>query len=99
MDFNNLFIGYSDVDLFEAKFLDAFEKLPYRQKVFFTAKQIYKTPSSVWISECKDLPYIENLFTYPYLYKRHFDVIDWLNGGMGKPTLFYLLLNKLLEVK
>lgn len=96
MDSNNLFVAFSDVDLFEDRFLDQFEASSFEHKVFFTSRNIH-TPSAVCISEHANQPDVGNLYTESYLSKRHFDVVDWLNGGTGRPTSMYSLINKILE--
>lgn len=94
---DNLFVAFSDRELFfEEDHLAAFEELPFTHKVFFTAKRHLNTSSSVWISECASEPFVTNLYAKSYLVHRHFDVIDWLNGGSGKLSPIIHILNKFL---
>jgi uncharacterized protein (DUF1919 family) len=80
----NLFISFTDRDLCTLSILEEFDNLPYPQKVVFTAKNYPQIKSSVWIKECQEEPFVPDLFTHAYLYKKYFDVADWLNGGTGK---------------
>lgn len=99
MNFGNLFVAYSDRDLFEDQHLLEYENLNYEHKVFFCADPKYKTPSSVWLPEFVDQPYVGDLYTEPYFVYRHFDVIDWLNKGTGRLTPCTRFIYKVLEVK
>jgi uncharacterized protein (DUF1919 family) len=84
VNMENLFISFTDRDLCTESILEEFDNLPYPQKVVFTAKNYPHIKSSVWIRECRNDPFVPDLFTNAYLFKKYFDVTDWLNGGTGK---------------
>ncbi len=98
INLDNLFIEFDDRYLCEEKHLQEFDRLNFPHKVVFTAKSHKTIKSAVWIREYNHLPSVKNLYTHRTMYKRHFDVADWLNGGCGKVGLPYILMNKLLEV-
>jgi uncharacterized protein (DUF1919 family) len=98
MNMDNLFIGFSDRGMCEDHHLKEFDRLDFSHKVVFTAKPHPDIKSAVWIKEYSDRPYVENLYLERYIYKRHFDVANWLNGGSGRTSASYRLINKLFEV-
>lgn len=98
VNYQNLFIAYNDKESFTEELLNKFENLPFQHKVFFTANKNFNTPSAVWISECAEKPYVDDLYKNSYLVHRHFDVIDWLNNGSGKLKPWVQFLNKLVEI-
>jgi uncharacterized protein (DUF1919 family) len=97
MNMDNLFFQFSDEYLCEDRHLQEFDCLDFPNKVIFTAKPHPDLKSAVWLSEYADQPHIQNPFTERFVYRRHFDVADWLNGGSGKPTALYRIVNRLLE--
>jgi uncharacterized protein (DUF1919 family) len=66
--------------------LVAFDRLPYKHKVCFTAHPYPDVASSIWIKECAGEPFVTDIYTNRGLVRRHFDVIDWLNGGTGQTS-------------
>jgi len=84
VNMENLFFSFTDRDLCSLSILEEFDNLPYPQKVVFTAQNYPHIKSSVWIKDCQKDPFVPDLFTNAYLYKKYFDVADWLNGGNGK---------------
>jgi uncharacterized protein (DUF1919 family) len=98
-DKSRLFIAFTDRDLCEEDLLKKYDNLTYIHKVCFTAKKYPNNKSSIWIKEFRHAPYVGDLYTNAYLFKRHFDVANWLNGGSGKIGIFLKLINRLLEVK
>jgi uncharacterized protein (DUF1919 family) len=99
MNMKNLFIGFDDRDLVEPHHLVEFDNMDFPRKVVFTAHAHPEIKSVVWLKEYNDLPFVKNLFSHRDIYKRHFDVADWLNGGSGRITLPIKIINRLLEVK
>ena len=98
MNMDNLFVQFSDEYECEQSHLLEFDRLDFPRKVAFTANPHPELKSAVWLSEYAGQPQIQNPFTERYVYRRHFDVADWLNGGTGAVTPAYRLLNRLLEV-
>lgn len=84
VNWDNLFYSFTDKDLCTEEMLSAFDQLPYGHKVCFTARNHPDLASVVWIDECADQPYVTDIYTHRKLVWRHFDAIDWLNGGTGQ---------------
>lgn len=99
MNMENLFVEFSDRNLCAYEHLLEFDRMNFPHKVVFTAQPHPEIRSGVWLSEFAAKPYIDNIYNKTYVYKRHFDMADWLNGGSGKVTFPYSLLSKLLEVR
>ena len=99
MNMDNLFVEFSDRNLCTKEHLLAFDNLPFRNKVVFTAQKHPDVRSAVWLSEFAAKPHIDNIYNKAYYYKRHFDMADWLNGGRGQVRPLYRLVSKLLEVR
>ena len=99
VNMDNLFITFTDRDLCTEAHLQDFDIMNYPHKVVFTAQFHPNIQSSVWIKEYSDQPSVGDLYANSYLYKRYFDVADWLNGGTGRIRSSIKLMNKILEVK
>ncbi len=91
INFDNLFFVFTDSGAagagsesydFKEEYLERFEALPFRNKVFFSAKPRLGA-SVVHIKEYEREPYVDNMVVNR-LYERYFDVVDWLNMGQGK---------------
>ena len=81
---DNLFYSFTDKDLCTKEMLSTFDQLPYSHKVCFTARNYPDLTSTIWIHECADELYVTDIYTHRELVWRHFDVVDWLNGGTGQ---------------
>ncbi len=99
VNMNNLFIAFTDRDLCTKNHLLEFDSLSFTQKVVFTAQSHPQIKSSVWIKDYSGQPCVGDLYANSFLYKRYFDVADWLNGGTGKMSFVIKLLTEALEVK
>ncbi len=97
INMNNLFVEFSDRNLCKKSHLLEFDRLDFRNKVVFTAQYHPDIKSSVWLNEYVSEQYIKNIYVNRAIYKRHFDVADWLNGGSGRVNSFLKILNNVLE--
>jgi uncharacterized protein (DUF1919 family) len=95
MNWNRLFFSFTDRDLCNKEILKVFDCLPYKNKVCFTAKNYPDLKSCVQLPEFGDEPYVGDIYTNFDISKKHFDIIDWLNGGSGKKMQRSYLKNKL----
>jgi uncharacterized protein (DUF1919 family) len=79
VNFNNLFVAFSDGAEFTLDHLQKFEKMPYKNKIFFSAKPIGDAKSTVFVRECADST---NVFdsTKNRRYEKYLDLAKWLNG-------------------
>ena len=84
MNWNNLFISFTDRDLCNEEILKSFDSLPYKNKVCFTAQNYPDLKSCVQLPEFEDESYVGDIYTNFDVSKKHFNIIDWLNGGSGK---------------
>jgi uncharacterized protein (DUF1919 family) len=99
MNYDNLFVEFSDQILGTPEHIREFDRLDFANKVAFTAAPYPDIKSNVWISECTERPENDKFSIRRYLYKRHFDMASWLNGGSGAVTPFYRFINRLFEVR
>lgn len=84
MNMSNLAFTFTDRDRCDGKLIEQFDQMPYERKVCFTAREFPAAKSSVWIREYHGQPFVADLYTNFHVLKRHFDFVDWLNGGAGK---------------
>lgn len=84
MNKENIFVTFTDRDLCTEEHLNQFERMNIPRKVCFTAKEYPEIKSSVWVNEYKNEPHVGDLYTEYYNLKKHFDFVDWLNGGTGR---------------
>jgi uncharacterized protein (DUF1919 family) len=96
---DTLFIEFSDRNLCTEDHLQEFDRLMYPHKVVFTAKPHPNLRSAVWLPEYSGRSEIVKIYASNYIYKRHFDLANWLNGGNGKAGVLYRVFNRLLEVR
>lgn len=79
INWKNIFVQFSDRDLFEEKYLIDFDSLRFK-KVFFSAKQYSKYPWSVWIEDCSgEKNVMDGKLLYLYS-KKYFSIYNWLNS-------------------
>ena len=60
-----------------------FDKLPYKKKVLFCAKEL-PYQSSFYLRSCRRREYVDDLYTYKYLWRKSFRLIKWLNNWQTK---------------
>lgn len=78
VNFDRLYIINSEQNSTTEKEVYAFEKLPYKHKVFFTAHN-YHSPSSIYINKFEQKGVVGDPYNYSYLFYRMFDFIKWFN--------------------
>jgi len=83
VNFNNLFLSFSDSEGCTYAQVKKFDSLPYR-KVFFSAKKIEGIRSLVFLKSYHGQPGIGNIYDDRWKYRRHFDVVNWLNSKVEK---------------
>lgn len=98
MNMQRLLVALSDRNLCAMEHLLTFERLPYHQKVIFTANSHPEISSSVWIKEFAGQEFIGNIYTRRASYRPYFDAANWLNGGTGKPSILYKVWNFFVNV-
>ena len=84
MNYENCLFIFGDRDLCTENLLKEFDKLPFKQKVCFTAKKYPHINSCIQIKEFKNEPHIGDLYFHFSLCKKYFDIANWLSGGDGK---------------
>lgn len=77
INFDNLFIIYSDRDNFKEEFLDRFDKLQFHHKIFFSSKP-RNSSCVVFIKDFEKDPYVGQFYNREY--EKYIDIIKWLNG-------------------
>jgi len=79
INFNNLFFIYSDRDDFHEEFLQTYEKLPYKHKIFLSSKPRRNNDSVVFVKDYeKETQVGESEHNGKYL--KYIDIVKWLNG-------------------
>lgn len=86
IDLDNLFILFNDRDNCTYEQLQAFDKLPYPNKVVFTHKPYPELQSAYYIKGYEQEGQVGNLYEYinPFSGRKHFDQFDyvsWFNNG------------------
>ena len=79
VNFNNIFISFSDRDFCSYDLLTEFDKISYQNKIVFSAKPYPQIKSLIWLKKYKKEPWIGDIYTDKWGYRRYFDVIRWLN--------------------
>lgn len=79
VNFSNLFFSLTDNDLCTMEEIEAFDKFPGK-KVFFSAKGFEGIKSLVWLKEFEKNGKVGALYSNPWLYRKCFDVVKWLNN-------------------
>lgn len=79
INLNNLFVSFSDRDGCTMEHIQTFDVLPFKHKVFFSAKKISGIQSLVWLKLYKDRSCIGDIYANPWHYRKYFDVVDFLN--------------------
>ena len=77
VNWNNLLVKFCHRDNCTEQLLLEFDKLNFKKKVCFTAKNYPQFKSTVWFSEYKDALFVDNELT---IYKKYFNVVSWLNN-------------------
>ena len=81
VNFDNLFIAGSDKDLCTPQYIAQFDLLPYKNKVFFSAKNYPGLKSVVWLQSYSKEESIGDIATHRWPCRKYFDVVKWLNNG------------------
>lgn len=89
LDLNNLRVLMTERELCSSRHIERFDHLAFKHKICFSSSFRPTLSSVIWIKECNDWPYVTDLMKYRFLYKRRFDLADWLNGGTGQPSFLY----------
>jgi uncharacterized protein (DUF1919 family) len=78
IDFKNLFFIYSDRDNFHEEFLHIYEKLPFKHKIFLSAKPRGDSELVVFVKDYeKESQVGESEHNGKYL--KYIDIVKWLN--------------------
>jgi uncharacterized protein (DUF1919 family) len=75
----NLYVVFSDGDEFKEEYLTRFEKLPYKNKIFFSSKPRNKAQTTVFIRDYADSHAVYDM-TKNRKYEKYVDLVKWLNG-------------------
>lgn len=86
VDYDNLFIMFTDRDGCTEEHLKAFDALPYKNKVVFTHRPYPELKSAVYIKGFEQEEYVGELYKYRcrwlgWKYYDAFDYVSWFNGG------------------
>ena len=80
INIENLFIIYSDKYRFREEYLDRFEKLPFKHKIFFSATPRRDSELTVFLQYYADKTEVGDLYKRKS-YEKSFDTIKWLNSN------------------
>jgi uncharacterized protein (DUF1919 family) len=79
INFENLFIIYSDGDRFKEELLSRYEMLPYAHKIFFSSKPMGNRDYVVVVRDYENERRIGDS-TRNRKYEKYVDLVKWLNG-------------------
>jgi uncharacterized protein (DUF1919 family) len=79
INLDNLFVVFSDGDEFKEEYLERFEKMPYKNKIFFSSKPRNQAQTTVFIRDYADAPVVYDM-TKNRKYEKYIDLVKWLNG-------------------
>ena len=79
INFENLFIIYSDRDNFREELLERYARLPFKRKIFFSSKPITDFPWVVFVKSYFGQPFVGDS-SVNQTYAKYIDVPKWLNG-------------------
>lgn len=78
MNWNNLFFKFNDNDKCNYELIKEFDDLDYNSKVIFSSKKYNDVKSLIYFKERENIGFVgEDL----KIYRKYFDVVDWLNKG------------------
>lgn len=84
LNMDNLFISFTDRDLCDPEHINEFDRLPFKHKVCFVAKEYPNNKSVIWLKGYSKDSCIGDIYSNSKEYKKHFDVAEWLNGTVEK---------------
>lgn len=79
VNFENLFLSFSDNEVCTAEEIKTFDGFPFK-KVFFSSKKIDGIKSLVHLKSFEGQPGIGNIYDDRWKYRKYFDVAKWLNS-------------------
>lgn len=79
---DNLFVVFSDSEEFKEPHLEAYAKLPFKHKVFLSAKPRTGFDGTVFIRDYTSQPYVFDV-TRNRKYEKYLDLTRWLNCQNG----------------
>ncbi|WP_062108634.1 DUF1919 domain-containing protein [Bacillus niameyensis] len=77
INYDNLIIKFADRDLSSYELIERFDKLPFSNKICFTAKDYPEFKSVVHLKKFTGEKMVENEWKY---YKRYMNITNYLNG-------------------
>ena len=93
IDMNNLLVKFSDRDLCSEELIYEFNKLKFKNKLCFTAKE-YKNSNTIVLKEFKGKECVENEWNY---YKKYIDIVNIINS-LKEDSIIYKDRDNYLEV-
>lgn len=89
LQLKRLYFALIQRELCTVEHCESFLKQAKEPRVVFANFPNPQYESWVHLEECKKFPYVTDLVKYPYLYRKRFDVANWLNRGDLKISQFY----------
>lgn len=80
INWDKLFIASSDRDRMTSSLMQEFDKLPYKNKVLFTAKKHPKIKCTVTIKAYKKDVVVGDLYNQRYFVSQSFNIVKWLKS-------------------
>ncbi len=91
---NRLFFKFCDHDYCDSHIIEEFNNLNYKNKIFFTSRNLPHLDSTVWIKECENLEHVVDGYSLYFQSKKYFDVINWLNGDLSNSNWQFEILKR-----
>lgn len=87
MNYDNIFIIGSDRGFFTPDLLHRFLKLPYKNKIFFSARK-HPADEVIFFSEYVNQEEVADLIAHDHAWNYYFDIVKWINTGEIKRYFF-----------
>lgn len=76
----NMYVKFCDRDLCTTELIERFEKLNFKNKVFFSSKKISTIKSAIYLPQFKKENCVGDLYNNRWSYRFRFNIIKWLNN-------------------
>ena len=78
INLDHLIVKMNDQNLCNVEYIKEFSELPFKNKIFFSAKP-YEIPGTIFIESAKKQEFVL-ASQEPIIFKRYYDVVDIING-------------------
>ena len=84
INYDNLFVEFGENEMVDFDLMQQFDKLPFKNKVLLSSKNFKELQSLIWLPQRQNFDDIGDVYTYKNVWRKEFDVVQWLNEGFLK---------------